>query len=355
MRIGIKLILGFLIVALLVGFVGLFGITSNNTIQKNNQIALEMRELMEELDDLFIDTLLLIETENLDDYQRIKSSFENTRIEFDVLHGKNNEIITNLIGESFNENVDKFTKISNSIIAVHKEKLAEDREFNEKKEIERDLRHKIRTPLFELNDAVLTENVGNMQYKSKEALYQYGDQKHVDEWLSAIEDVKNNPKTLSSILNDLNSYEQISKDLGQIAIEQKMIETDELMKIEQLRVVIDKLEDDEEKIVTQIQTETESLADKTRFTLLIFIIIGFIVSIFLGLYIARSISKPITKLKDAADKIAKGNLAEPVEIKRGNEIGELAESFDNMRYSLKMVMDEYEKMKTGGKGKDAKT
>ena len=41
MKISVKLIIGFLIVALLVGFVGFFGITSNNTTQKNNQIEID--------------------------------------------------------------------------------------------------------------------------------------------------------------------------------------------------------------------------------------------------------------------------------------------------------------------------
>ena len=31
------------------------------------------------------------------------------------------------------------------------------------------------------------------------------------------------------------------------------------------------------------------------------------------------------------------------EVKSEDEIGELAESFDNMRYSLKMVIEEYER------------
>jgi len=81
------------------------------------------------------------------------------------------------------------------------------------------------------------------------------------------------------------------------------------------------------------------------------LLVGFVLliaTILLALYLARSITKPIIKLKDTADKISKGNLAEPIEVKGNDEISELGESFDNMRYSLKMVIDEYEGMK--GKG-----
>ena len=88
MKLGVKLISGFFVVALLVGFVGFFGINSNNTIQKNNQIGLEIREIIGLLDHSFIGVLELVETENIDDYLMVKSDIETIRTEFDVLHEK---------------------------------------------------------------------------------------------------------------------------------------------------------------------------------------------------------------------------------------------------------------------------
>jgi methyl-accepting chemotaxis protein len=73
-----------------------------------------------------------------------------------------------------------------------------------------------------------------------------------------------------------------------------------------------------------------------------------IITLLVAFFIARSITNPINKLKDSALKISRGNFGERIDVKTGDEIGELAETFDNMRYSLKMVIDEYEKMK--GKG-----
>jgi len=359
MKLNVKLIISFFVVALLVGFVGFFGITSNNTIQKNNQIGQEIRDLMEELDDILRDVLQLIGTENLDDYLEIKSNIENTRIEFDILHEKNDKIIDKF-SEDFDENIDEFTKISNGIIAIHKEKLAQNRDFKEKATLEKAGRYNIRTPLFAIDNRQLTEVVGYMQYYSKETLYQYKDQKHLDVWIGSIEEVRNivegkaaaaaaaaaaalSEEEKNNLLNDLNSYERTAQDLGDIVIEQKKIETEELIKIEQLREIIDRLEESEERIVSTIRSESKSLAKNTTRTLLIIILTAFIVSVVLGLYIARSISKPITELKDVADKISKGNLAEPIKIKTRDEIGELAEVFDDMRYSLKRVIGEYER------------
>ena len=55
-----------------------------------------------------------------------------------------------------------------------------------------------------------------------------------------------------------------------------------------------------------------------------------VAAILLGLLIARSISKPLEKLRDAALRIGKGQLETPVEVDTGNEIGVLAAAFQQM-------------------------
>jgi len=307
MKLGVKLITGFFVVALLVGFVGFFGITSNNTIQKNNEIAIELIELENLLDDSLVQILQLIETQNIDDYNTVKSDFESIRAEFDVLHEKHDEIIDRLV-ESFNQNVDDFTKISNRILAVHQEKLARQRAFDEKKDLEDELRLSIQDPLFTFKDPPLHRSLSFLQIYGKESLYQYKDKEHVDKWLETIEIIRNNPdvQQFPDAIDNLNLYKRTAQDLGIIVVDQQMIEAEERRKVQQLREIIDRLEEDEEKIVNTIQAESKSLAMNTTRTLLIVILIAFIGSIVLGLYIARSISRPIIKLKDSADKISKG-------------------------------------------------
>lgn len=51
-------------------------------------------------------------------------------------------------------------------------------------------------------------------------------------------------------------------------------------------------------------------------------------------FVARSISKPITELSNAARRITEGDFAAPVEIRTSDEIGELAQQFDEMRKSI---------------------
>jgi len=342
LKIGPKLISGFLSVALLVGFVGIFGVTSNSTIQKNNEVEAGIRDLMELLDDLLINSSQLIGTQNLADYSDIKSSIEITRKDFDVLHGKNDELVHNIkVFEAFDEDIEEFTRISNGIIAIHQEKLVQKRGFDNKAIQERDLRRKIRTPLFALNDAAVTEAIGSLQYKSKEALYQYGDQEHVNEWLESIEEVKSKVEP-SNLLQDIISYQLLSQGMGEIVIGQKKAEAEELVRAEQLRAIINELGEKEEEIVNAVRLESKSLVTNTRPTLLGVVIIAFILSIALGLYISRSISKPIGSLSRIAQSIAEGDLTKRAEVTSKDEIGQLARTFNEMAAKLKEFYESLE-------------
>jgi len=51
-------------------------------------------------------------------------------------------------------------------------------------------------------------------------------------------------------------------------------------------------------------------------------------------FVARTISRPITKLKESADKISKGELDHSIKATTDDEIGELARHLDNMRESI---------------------
>ena len=54
----------------------------------------------------------------------------------------------------------------------------------------------------------------------------------------------------------------------------------------------------------------------------------------IALYISRTISRPITKLRDAADKITGGDYEHEIIFKSSDEIGQLSQHFDDMRKSI---------------------
>lgn len=64
------------------------------------------------------------------------------------------------------------------------------------------------------------------------------------------------------------------------------------------------------------------------------IIIAVIVSIVLGTLISRSITRPLQLVTNAAEKMARGQLNQSIQIKRKDEIGQLASAFNHMAKNI---------------------
>jgi PAS domain S-box-containing protein len=62
------------------------------------------------------------------------------------------------------------------------------------------------------------------------------------------------------------------------------------------------------------------------------VITGVVVTI--SVYVSRTISKPVIQLKDAADRISKGDYTYNVQVHSGDEVGQLADQFNMMRKSV---------------------
>jgi HAMP domain-containing protein len=60
-------------------------------------------------------------------------------------------------------------------------------------------------------------------------------------------------------------------------------------------------------------------------------------------FVAQSLSRPFVDLVDHAQRISKGEFAVPLELKRADEIGEIARSLERMRSSLRAVVTRLEK------------
>jgi len=342
-KIGNKLIIGFMVIASLVGLVGIFSVISHNNIQTNSKIITEVLELGILLDESLVKLLALNQTENIKDYVREKSDYEQIRAEFDALFKKldeENEKQLQDLGfniEAFHKDADELAKISNRLIALHKRELAKNKASKEKKRLEKELRHKTQDTLFALQDNALIRDVELMQYKSKKALYQYKDQRHCIEWLDSISKIKDNSLVVPSqdISKDLNAYERVAQDLSKIIVEQETIETRKHLAFRKLQELINLLEENNKRITNKVKAESQALARNTHLTMFVVIAGAFLVSIILGLTIARSISKPVTKLVQTTQAIAQGDFSLRVDIATDDEIGELAASFNDMAGKLK--------------------
>jgi sigma-B regulation protein RsbU (phosphoserine phosphatase) len=85
----------------------------------------------------------------------------------------------------------------------------------------------------------------------------------------------------------------------------------------------------------------ELMADVMRLNKIVVIlgVLGFVFLLLVIVFIARSITRPLTVLAGATESIATGNLDVAIpEIGTGDEVGKLAQSFDYMKRSLKQYI-----------------
>ncbi|MEE9323083.1 MAG: ATP-binding protein [Candidatus Aenigmarchaeota archaeon] len=68
--------------------------------------------------------------------------------------------------------------------------------------------------------------------------------------------------------------------------------------------------------------------------MVIITIVVVIFTILIGIFISRSITKPIIRLRDAAKEIGEGKLGTKIEVKSGDEVGDLASAFRQMTEHL---------------------
>ncbi len=116
---------------------------------------------------------------------------------------------------------------------------------------------------------------------------------------------------------------------------------------------IDDLKRVEDAQLQEILKEATALSSEKMISVIIYsgLTGGSAIAMFiLCFFIAKSITKPITKLSKAAKSIAEGQLDHNIEIKSRGEIGELADSFNDMISNLRLTMeknDTHNWLKTG--------
>ncbi len=85
-------------------------------------------------------------------------------------------------------------------------------------------------------------------------------------------------------------------------------------------------------------TESRALTQRVTQTLVIVMIllgVGLLSAMVIGYLLSRGINNPITALKTSAAELALGNLDQPIDTTRGDELGSLAKSFAEMRDSIR--------------------
>lgn len=97
-----------------------------------------------------------------------------------------------------------------------------------------------------------------------------------------------------------------------------------------------------EKVLTNLVDLEESGANaasrNAKVLMTSFIIMGTIVAVFIGLFLTRSITRPLTKVVSIVQDIGKGRLEVNIDIEREDEIGLLANAMKEMTVQLKSTI-----------------
>ncbi len=274
MKIGQKLILGFMVISLLVGIVGVISI-------------LQGLDIKEELEEIVLSNLREVErtTEIAYHIQRVKSNIRELFLE--TLENDKKE----------QKHAFKAVTISISVIeqslSIWEDAIKQAIRLAEEKEEEEEIKEERKE----------LEEFGKIKIK-----------------LGVFIDLVN--KLLRKW--EINGYEAV-KELFKESVEPLS---------RQIQETIKKLEEHAEKeIVVEAEEIRKSINSNNQISIIL-TSVGFLLSVILGLLISRSLSRPILSLKDATINIGEGNQETKIEIKSNDEIGSLASSFNKMAENL---------------------
>lgn len=103
---------------------------------------------------------------------------------------------------------------------------------------------------------------------------------------------------------------------------------------------INNIKDWAESSLKEAQVKVNTIQGQVRSTMLILILIGALVALTTTFVLSRSITKPITMIRDQLDEIAEGggDLSKRIEINSFDEAGQLANAFNNFVASLQEMI-----------------
>ncbi|WP_434303366.1 methyl-accepting chemotaxis protein [Clostridium botulinum] len=179
-------------------------------------------------------------------------------------------------------------------------------------------------------------------------------QKNKDEnskYLSAYEKLPKTDeenKTFQVFKGQLNQYRTLREDVI------KLVEANNYAQAEKQYNEIPKVRDAMFKSISKIteinlnsaesaNNDINSIYTKSNMIIVILSIVGLLMAIFIGLFIARNIAKPLNKIKDLAERLANYDFSTSITVTRGDEFGQTAVALntaqENVNGLVKIIME----------------
>ena len=342
MKIKTKLTIKVFIFLIALIIVGGSGIYSSRQIYKNHQLNDKISQLLtiqNRILTLSTETLFIDDVRELSD---IRTQIEELKIDFHktLAFIENQHFAFNQ--NSLLEHQKKLESVSGEIIKIHALKLNQLATFKANYPIEKTQRKDFRKFVFNLENENATKLMGDVQYYSKETLYQHRDQEHLDSWLQKIDLLIKELSLINEIQtedynivkNKINDYKKTAKAMGDIAIKAREIELQEQALIRQLKDIIQQSEVSNNLLKGQIFEISEELVSSIFITQATLFIVLAGISLLLSYLISQSVSKSLSQLKKGVDSVSKGDLNTKVLVSSNDEFNGLADSFNAMTREL---------------------
>ena len=342
-RIKTKIIAGFFFVAFIYGIANYFSINYivnqitdlNKSTHIIHQIIIKQKEI-----DLEVRTYLLssdLATSPKIDFTAEEKIVNDELTRYKILASDDSEIITTAKEKSLT-----FLSIASETIKLHNQNLKNLEEIAGLLAKEKDKRYAIKELIFAYDDPNLREKYAIVMYYSKEALYQYKDQSHIQEWHDSIHLIQQEialSDAEAELIDDIDDYELYIQDLGVLVLDVENKKTEERNKIEELKNAENEIAAIQNKINGIVTERQEYITNLTNFLIFIFILIILFLVIGIGYLISNTISKPIKKLAEGAIEIGNGNYKKRISISADNEIGQTAQTINEMLDKLEEERD----------------
>ncbi len=92
--------------------------------------------------------------------------------------------------------------------------------------------------------------------------------------------------------------------------------------------------------VTDTKVEMYEVMKSILKNIFLALLIGLVISVFLGFVLSKTLIAPLVRLKNSAAHMAKGNFTEKIKVSGGDEIGSLTDAFNHMADELNFTMNE---------------
>ena len=306
----------------------IFIITAINTlviyqIKENNQTKQAISDLVfmqDKMNELLKDTTNVESIEELkqkkEDFLKFELEFEdieklftikdeNDFVDFFISDIHKDKIISTKLDLLF-ENEKQIEDVFTEIYKLQEIKIQFKKDFDIVYPLENQIRKELDLKIASLKSYEIFKLFSDVEYYSKEALYQYRDKKTLDKWLHKIELLKNNYKD-ETILE----YLEVVNKVGNIVVELKNIEDKELILRNKILDVINQNKVYSSEIQKEIADLTSNFINFTYISILFLLLLIIFLIVVLGYKVYKNVGLSVNeieaKVKDGLNEITKLN------------------------------------------------